>query len=360
MRWFRSWKRKPSMDRLIVSWSGQVFSYLQAELGSDGNYTVSRAGVLQQGSETVQEFQDQLRALNLQAGELHIMLRPEQYQLLQIDLPAVPPEELRAAARYQIKDMVDAHLDDVTIDVMRLGESPQKGGDHLYVVVAPNAVVREMTDLALALRWPLTVIDIQDVAQRNLQSAMAQRAGIGGAANAALMVVSEHQALLTISANGELYYSRRLDLPDGFLQMNWSEGVEIFQEEASEYVPVAAYEPDYSGSTSVDYSDSVAGFLTAGRGQLDRERAQRFVVEVQRSLDLWDRSWAALPLSGARVYAATRSLDLSAWLSQETGQSVGIIDLADSQPALQALALSDQILCLPLLGTLMRSQPALA
>ena len=356
MRWFGSWQRKPSMDRLIVSWSGQVFSYVQAELGTDKRYVISRAGVLQQGSETVLEFQEKLQALNLQAGELHVMLRPEQYQLLQIDLPAVPPEELRAAARYQIKDMVDAHLDDLTIDVMRLGESHQKGGDHLYVVAAPNAVVREMTELAQTQHWPLTVIDIQEIAHRNLQSLVAQNAGVGAAATAALMVISDQQALLTISANGELYYSRRLDLPDGFLQMNWSEGVEIFPGDAQEYVPVAPYEPDYSGSTSVDYSDSIAGFLTAGNGQLDRERAQRFLVEVQRSLDLWDRNWAALPLSGVRVYAGTRSLDLAAWLSQATGQTVGVIDLADGHPALQILPLMDQIMCLPLLGTLMRSQ----
>ena len=38
-------------------------------------------------------------------------LSQQQYQLLQIDTPPVAPEELRAAARFQIREMVNVHID---------------------------------------------------------------------------------------------------------------------------------------------------------------------------------------------------------------------------------------------------------
>ena len=357
MRWPWSKKRLPSSERLIVSWSGQVLSYLQAQAGSDGRYVVTRTGVLRQAGDSLQEFYTRVQALGLRGDELHVMLRPEQYQLLQIEMPAVPPEELRAAARYQIREMVDAHLDDLTIDVMRVGAGEHKSAGQLFVVVSPNAVLREMADLAHALHWQLAVIDIQDTAQRNLQSAMARRLGLGDLAKAALIVISNERALLTISAHGELYYSRRLELPQGFMQLQWEDEEGNGAAAASEYVPVAPYEPDYSGSTSYDYSAPLAIAQAAAHGQPDNERSQRFLVEVQRSLDLWDRNWGELPLSGLRVHAGERSADLAHWLSHETGVPVGILDLDADLMALRDLSQADQMACLPLLGILMRSQP---
>ena len=354
MRW--PWSRKPSADRLIVSLAGQQLAYLQARSTDGGGYEITRAGVVLQGSDTLQAFQSRVQSLDLRGGELHMMLRPEQYQFLQIDVPAVPAEELRSAARYQIRDMVDAHLDDLTIDVMRLGDGQQKGASQLYVVAAKNAVVRELSDFAQALRWPLRVIDIQETAQRNLQSTVAPTDGRTGLASAALMVVSAQQALLTISAFGELFYSRRLDLPTGFLDMRWQEEATQVPVDAQGYTPVPAYEPDYSGATSFDYSAATPA-PSGGRGVTsDTERAQRVLVEVQRSLDLWDRTWSALPLAGLRVFAGVRSRELAAWLSQEMGQPVDTLDLQAQHPVLGALSSMDLITCMPLLGVLLRSQ----
>ena len=359
MRWPWSRKSTPATDRLVVSWAGQTLCYLQATLGADGNYVLGRVGVERQGADSLDLFRARLQGLAPQRGEVHVMLRPDQYQLLQIDVPAVPPEELRSAARYQIRDMVDVHLDDLTIDVMRLGDGQQKGSGNLYVVVVANTVVREVTALAQALRWPLTVIDIQDTAQRNLQTrAMQSVAGAPGAANAALMVVSDKQALFTISAGGELFYSRRLDLPEGFLAMDWSESVEIFAENAQAFTPAPEYVPDYSGATSYDYSAGAGGFTAGAGAQSDRDRAQRFLVEVQRSIDLWDRTWSAMPLSGLRVFAGARSQDLAAWLSQELGQPVGTLVVQDDAGPLGRLSSDELIACLPLFGTLQRSLDA--
>ncbi|OGB33793.1 MAG: hypothetical protein A3F78_20665 [Burkholderiales bacterium RIFCSPLOWO2_12_FULL_61_40] len=353
MRW--PWKRKSSLDQLIVSWSAQTLAFVRARAGDSGLFEIRQIGVERQGADSMDAFVHRLQALGLKGMAAQVMLQPDQYQLLQIDAPAVAPEELRSAARYQIREMVQAHIDDITLDVMRVGDGQQKGSGHLFVVAATNAVVREVMDLGNAMHWAVPVIDIQETAQRNLQSALAARDGKADRANAALVVVDGHQAVLTISANEELFYTRRLELPEGFMAMTWSEGVEAVAGPDDAFTPVGEYVPDYSVggvSAGTDYS----AVSTTGANGMGNERVQRFVVEVQRSLDLWDRSWSSMPLTGLRVYAGERTAEMAEWLGRETGQMVTGMDMDAWFPGLQSMPTADRAVCFPLLGVLMRTE----
>ena len=358
MRW--PWQRKSSGDLLVVSWSDQSLAYVQARMVGKG-YEIHRQGVERQGSDSREELVRRLQALGLKGLRAHIMLRPEQYQFLQIDAPAVPPEELRAAARYQVRDLVDVHLDDITLDVMRLGDGQEKGQAHLFVVAAKSAVVRDVMELADALHWDVSVIDVQETAQRNLQSLVAQGEGRPERATAALVLTDHKQAMLTISASEELFYTRRLELPEGFMAMGW--GQSEMAANPDTYTPVSEYVPDYSvGGVAYgnDYSDARGAPASAGgagsSGQADYERAQRLVVEVQRSLDLWDRSWTQLPLAGVRVFAGARSQELADWLGREMGQSVGVLNATPLLKGLPPADTPDAAYCLPLAGVLLRTE----
>ena len=349
MRW--PFKRKVSTDQWIVSWAAQSLCYVRARPGGDGKFNIRQLGVEQQGADSTELFLQRLQALGLKGGEAVVMLRPEQYQLLQIDTPPVAPEELRSAARYQIREMLDVHIDDVTLDVMKVGDGQQKGAEHLFVVAATNAVIRQVLDLGDALGWKIEVIDIQETAQRNLQTALSQQSGTGLRAEAALVLADGQQALLTISANEELFYTRRLDLPKGFMDMAWS-GPDDTGVVVDGFTPVSAYVPDYNvggESYGTDYSGSAAGGGS-------NEGAQRVLVEVQRSLDLWDRTWSSLPLGGLKVLAGERSQELATWLSREMGQSVGTLELGSLFTGLDAFAPADVAVCAPLLGTLLRTE----
>jgi len=347
MRW--PWQRKSSKDQLIVSWSAGTFAYVRAPVNSDGLFAVQQMGVEHQGADSREDFVRRLQALGLKGLVAHVMLRPEQYQLLQIDAPPVAPEELRSAARFQIREMVNVHIDDITLDVMQVGDGQQKGPSHLFVVAAKNDVVREVIALGDAMHWTLPVIDIQETAQRNLQSALALRDGRLERADAALLISDERQAVLTISANEELFFTRRLDLPQGFLTMPWGVGHEATADATPDaFTPVSEYVPDYAGG------GTGGGLASSDHG--DDERVQRFVVEVQRSLDLWDRTWSSMPLAGLRVYAGERSAELAAWLGREMGQAVTAMDLEHQFPGLQSMPVTDQIYCLPLLGVLLRNE----
>lgn len=348
MRW--PWQRGASGERLIVSWSGQTLSYVHAKRAGN-DFKIMRAGVELQGSDSREDFIRRLQALGLKGVQAEVLLKPEQYQLLQIEAPAVAPEELRSAARYQIKEMVDVHLDDLTIDVLRVGDGQGRAASQLFVVAANNAVVRDAMDLAHAMQWDVRVIDVQDMAQRNLQTmAEPERA------NACLILAEGRQALLTISAGGELFYSRRLDLPDGFMAMTWTAVATAEQAPVDAYTPVEEYVPDYGGGGYGAAAFTTTGAAPASPEQSDIDRAQRLLVEVQRSIDLWDRTWSNLPLAGLQVFAGERSAELADWLQRDTGQRVQPIAWDAAFPGWDAVSPADQPYCLPLLGVLLRTE----
>jgi len=187
------------------------------------------------------------------------------------------------------------------------------------------------------------------MAQRNLQTAVEPER-----ANACLVLAEGRQALLTISVGGELFYSRRLDLPDGFMAMTWTAAATVEQAPVDAYTPVEEYVPDYGGA---GYG---AGFTTTGASpaspeQSDIDRAQRLLVEVQRSIDLWDRTWSNLPLAGLHVFAGERSAELADWLRRDTGQNVQPLSLESTFAGWDAVSQPDQPYCLPLLGVLLRT-----
>src|SRR5437763_3294164 len=165
--------------------------------------------------------------------------------MLLVESPNVKREELKAAVRWRIKDMIDYHLDDATIDVLDvpvIGVAQRPAT--MYVVVTKNQLLRQLISRFEAAEIPLAVIDIPDAAQRNI-------AALYESAKRALLTLSfdVDGGLITITSAGELYVSRRLEI--GYAQVN--------------------AEPDA------------------------RQRAfDRVVVEVQRSLDHFERNFSQL------------------------------------------------------------------
>ena len=351
MRW--PWQRAVSGAQLVFSWADGMFSYVLVK-SQGARFTVKAAGIERLAGDSLQVFAARLAALGLQGVPAMAMLRPGQYQWLQIDAPKVPPEELRAAARYLAKDLLSAHIDDITLDVLRVGDDAHKAGEFLFVLAATNAQVRELLDLSDAMQWNLRVIDVQETAQRNLQNLEASLAQRGrDRADALLTLADDRQGLLTISANDELFFTRRLDLPAGFMTMDW-QSAEAAAPAAQDYVPVTEYVPEYAvhgESYGTDYSNGT-GDYAAKSG----EAHQRVLLELQRSVDLWDRSWSAVPLQSVHVAAGARSAELAQWLTRDMGQSVQPLDVSATFVGWNDLPEGARMECWPLLGVLLRNE----
>ena len=148
------------------------------------------------------------RELRLSGAHLSILLEGQEYQFLQIEPPAVPAEELKTAVRWQVKEMLRYPVDAVTLDVL---PSPADGlaarRPSAWVVVAPNNLVRERMLQFRAYNTDVAVIDVPEMAQRNLADRLEEH----GRATAVLSI-NQSGALLTASREGVLYFTRNFEL----------------------------------------------------------------------------------------------------------------------------------------------------
>jgi MSHA biogenesis protein MshI len=145
------------------------------------------------------------------AGQYHWtnVLNSGEYQLLSVEAPNVPPHELKTAIRWRLKDMLDFHVNDATIDVLDVpvAKDAASKAHAMYAVAARNQLIQERQALFEESRIPLKVIDIPETAQRNI-AALMEQPGRG----LALLSFDAGGGLLTITFGGELYLARRLDV----------------------------------------------------------------------------------------------------------------------------------------------------
>jgi MSHA biogenesis protein MshI len=143
------------------------------------------------------------------------LLASNEYQLLQVEAPNVPQDELKTAVRWRLKDMLDFHVDDATIDVLDIPLDKNAGNraHSMFAIAARNSLVQSRQDLFAAAQAPLSVIDIPEMAQRNI-SALMEPEGRG----LAMLSFDAAGGLLTVSYNKELYLARHFDVTLAMLE----------------------------------------------------------------------------------------------------------------------------------------------
>lgn len=332
------WNKKPagSTGRLAIAIDGEAFSYVEV-----AGRQIVRSGSEPCGTDSPQQLAKRVRALGLAGAEVITVLGLSDCQLLQIEAPAVPADEMKAAARWQIKDKIDIPVEELTLDVLAVGDQRAQHRRQLFVAAARQAQVLELGAWMEAAGLQPSVFDITELAQRNLQCALAEQQGHGTEASAALMVHGT-QCLLTICANGELFYARRLEwnsqtlgdmptaAPVAAPAQAKAHGLMTMELEGVDIVDYGA-EPD---DTSARETDSTP----------------RLAVEVQRSLDAWERSWPDLPLQRLWVQAGDRTQALQGLLMRTLSITV---EAFDSSALFSALPTTEQP-SLVLLGGLLR------
>ena len=144
------------------------------------------------------------------------LLDPGEYQMLLVEAPNVPVEELKTAIRWRIKDSLNYHIDDATVDVLQIPAS-KKGGverpQSLYAIAASNETIKKRIALFEKAKIDLKVIDIPEMAQRNIAALFEEdERGL------ALLSFNDNGGLLTVTLGGELYLARHIEITIGQLQ----------------------------------------------------------------------------------------------------------------------------------------------
>lgn len=155
-----------------------------------------------------------VQRLGVRDESANAVLAPGDYNMLQVESPGVPDEELPEAVRWRIKDMIDFHIDDAIVDLFRLPTSSRPGAPTLMYVVAARAsllesCIRQIEDAGVALQ----AVDITELALRNLQALKSDTDR-----SLATLYLSDNFGLMAIGQGRHLYLSRQLTVTEDLLQ----------------------------------------------------------------------------------------------------------------------------------------------
>jgi len=201
-------KSKKNDGWLTIAFHGDGVCVGSVKRVRDGKASVETAAFYPASPSHSPELLERL-AREMRGAGCGTLLGGREYQLLQLDAPNVPAEELKTAVRWRLKDMLDFHVDDATIDVLDIPVD-KNAASHthmMFVVAARSSVIESRQALFVDAKFKLSVIDIPEMAQRNI-SALLEPAGRG----LAMLSFDGDGGLLTVTFNAELYLSRRIDV----------------------------------------------------------------------------------------------------------------------------------------------------
>lgn len=275
-------REKTEEGWLSISMRPGSLSYVHGRRSGGG-----KAAILRCGTQALEgEFQGVERVakdLGFSRFQCSTLLEPGQYQVLQVEAPNVPQIELRTAIRWRVKDLLDYHVDDATIDVLDVPADPAGGGraHYMYAIAAQNALILECIGRFEAAKIPLKVIEVEETAQRNVATLYES-----GNRGIALLHVGERNGLLTINFRGELYLARRIDV--GMKQ------------------------------------------LLAAHGEAREDIHGRVALEVQRTFDHFDRQFPFVAVEKLLLGPEPADSGLFAHLARNLGLPVEPVKLADA------------------------------
>jgi MSHA biogenesis protein MshI len=229
-----------------------------------------------------------------------------------VDAPNVPEAEMKSAVRWRLKDFLEYPVETATVDVVAIpvDQKAAARGRSVYAVSARNQDIEARMKMFAQAKIQLRVIEIAEMAQRNLAALFEvdQRA-------LAVLSFSEEGGLLTFTAQGELYLSRRIDI-------------------------------------SLDQ-------LIGARAQARDPLFERIALELQRSLDHFDRQFSNVPLAKLLLAPLPEELGLAAYLAGNLSAPVGSVNLGDVLDFHQVPELrepAEQILRWQTLGAALRAE----
>lgn len=264
-----------------ASVGAQELEFVHGQHSSSGKSAITLYGSHKLEAET-QGLQKLGQAMHLGQYQCAALLKPGDYQLLLVEAPNVPKDELKSAIRWRIKDMIDYHIDDATVDVLDIPPEDGAGGrNHLmYAVAARNDLIQTCVRAFDEARIPLSVIDIHETAQRNI-AALYETEDRG----VALAYFAQNWGLLTVNYRGELYLARRLDL-----------GLDE---------------------------------LAAESARQDGGALERVAVEIQRTLDHFERQFRSIPVARVLIAPMPQDVGLGEFLRARLGLDSRQIDLKE-------------------------------
>jgi MSHA biogenesis protein MshI len=200
-------RRTGALDWIALDPSGDRCSMARVGREPDGRFRVRWVA-----EESWSDPTATLRSLKSRADArghpLVLLLERGRYQLLPMDAPAVPPEEWRQAARWQISQMIDYPVEQACLDILTIpAHVTHRGQASLIAVTAPRPPLQALVDAARDAGVELQAIDVTETALRNIGSLFEETERAQ-----AFLHIGDSHSMLVFTTGGELLLSRTIEV----------------------------------------------------------------------------------------------------------------------------------------------------
>ncbi len=249
---------------------------------------------------------ERIEALELKNLPCTVVMPLGSYQLFLVEAPKVQPHELGEAIRWKVKDLINYAIEEAAVDAFLLPEDISSGGNRMaYAVVVKKDYVRFLVDAVQNAGLELDAIDIAELSLYNLLSLGREEEELARS----VALVSFHQGMgsLHVYKAGNLYLSRQFKL-------------------------------DYNA------------------GLLDDLPAEALVLELQRSLDYYERQMRQVPPRTLFFCGDNVSEDkITQPLRDNLSASIELLSVDKNTQTAKPSEEHIRSLCLPAMGAALRS-----
>lgn len=219
--------------------------------------------------------------LGLQRFRCTTVMGSGDYRFLVMEAPKVPPEELREAVRWGLKDLIDYPPETAIVDTLPVaaGMDGTTVSTSIHVAAVPRRSIETLAQQFKSADLTLEIVDVAELAMRNLATLFAEP-GMG----VALAWFGSAGSGVAFVAGSELCMVRQLD----------------------------------------PTSDDAVGALKAN----DTRVLERIELGLQRSIDHFERNFSAVPINAVLLAPFSAYAELANYLSGHLSLPVRLADLS--------------------------------
>ena len=262
------------------------------------------------------------------------------YQLLLVDIPNVPADEVNSAARWQIKDLLDFPADDTIVELFEMPQvSAGEKKPMAYAVATRRSNIQEHIELLHGAGFSLNVIDIPELCTRNIATRLPHDHDAD-----AFLHFTESPGNLTV-----LYLIRRIE--KGRRDINSGSQDFVIQTPTGTVPDLEIPVLEVQGSADDEGSQSAAA-----EDFIRMEMENTIVLEIQRSLDYYESHFFGRALTELVLAPGSDIGGLANKLSEQLGLTVSSLDFHKLFEMQSELMPAEQGACLLAVGAALRSE----
>lgn len=145
------------------------------------------------------------REFNLKRCRCTTLLDEAEYKMVPTQLPEVAADEVKNAIRWRVKDFIDFHINEATIEIMELSGAGGGVAQEIYAVVARSTAIAERMQSLQEAGVNLEIVDIPEMALRNIAMLLPE-----DAEGMAFLSLQARGGLITLTRQGQIFFSRSI------------------------------------------------------------------------------------------------------------------------------------------------------